>query len=93
MADTLTMAQLQDYTVNTHGIITSPGKFESEHVDVLYWYDALMNGDGDGDPEQDDIWTMAILDTDRAVCLSIPPAATVAQLWESDSGFVHLSYR
>lgn len=58
---------LKDYTVNAQGVITSPGKFEGEMLYAPYFYDMLLNGDGDpmyADPPEDisdedmDSWEM-----------------------------------
>jgi hypothetical protein len=36
-----------EFTVNEHGIIQDPGKFEGEMVYVPYFYDMVMNGFSD----------------------------------------------
>ncbi len=34
------------YTFSRDGIVTSPGKFEGESIETLYYYDCFINGDG-----------------------------------------------
>ena len=38
---------LDEYKVDEHGIIRNPGKFEGEMLYAPYFYDLIMNGDGD----------------------------------------------
>ncbi|MGH9890685.1 MAG: hypothetical protein ACREA0_01615 [bacterium] len=56
---------LKKFTVNEHGIIQSPGKFEGEMLYAPYFYDATLDGRGEDvynappaseDEEVDDPW-------------------------------------
>jgi len=40
---------LQEYgvTLNSHNVIAELGKFEHEPIETLYYYDAMLNGDGE----------------------------------------------
>lgn len=40
------------YDVNQYGEITTPGKFEGEHLHACYYYDAWMDGGADLEIEQ-----------------------------------------
>ena len=84
------------YELSSANTIDSPGKFEAESVDILYWYEQAMNGGGDpiGDPLGDSLEgeSFEITEEDRAACVHIPSTAKYALLWYSDQGFVSLDY-
>lgn len=83
----IVLAEDSGYEVDADGIIQSFGKFEGECVDVLYWHDAYMNGDGE---YLDESTQMFDLDDDERVAFNV--TAKRAFLLFSDSGFVSLSY-
>ena len=81
---------LADYDVNKHGIIKSPGKFESEMLYVPYFWDGIMDGGGDEqvlDGETPVDFVM-FSDEDLELFPEIGDAFGIA-LWESDQGFVN----
>lgn len=108
------MADKMDKLIAEYGValdgdtITTPGKFEGENASILYWYDAMMNGDGDvidcPDCEQDDDSVSCLDCTLRNEGdqfeifpadrdeLDIPEDAKYAVLWHSEQGFEHLEY-
>jgi len=88
------MAREQGVTVDNHGIITDPGRFEGESVDILYWYDAVMTADGEEEYDDCDRLvsiTFCLTDEDRRACEHACDA-TVAVLTTDDDGFWGLTY-
>ncbi len=79
---------LRDYSVDEHGIIRSPGKFEGEMLYVPFLWDAVLNGWG----EFVGGW---VENTER---IHISPDAVLefpeldgtlsVVLWETEQGFV-----
>ncbi len=73
------------YTVNKHGYIQDPGKFEGEPESSVYFWDLLMNGAGD------DGWggkTFFILSTgDKKRFPNLASRYGLA-IYETDQGFV-----
>ncbi len=82
-------------TVGPYGRIETPGRFEGEAPDVLYWEDAYMNGDPGAEYETyDDGWGWALYVADlwdRDV-LGLEPDVSYALLERTSHGFVYLSY-
>lgn len=97
---------LKEFTVNERGVITSLGKFEGEMLYAPYFYDMLLNGDGD--PMYDDIpedisdedmdcWESDLLytkldvnDDDRTQFPELDPETVTVRVYETNSGFVHI---
>lgn len=81
--------QDQDYTLDSHNRITSPGKFEGELNYVPYLWDAVLNGFGTiVDGEGDNVTTRLELTPDDK--LHWPNLyGDFADLWEDSQGFVH----
>jgi hypothetical protein len=76
------------YQVDVHGVIRSPGKFESEPVFAPYFYDALMNGDGeDLNGEDGGIVEFTVTEDDIAQFPELGETRHV-RLCENDQGFV-----
>jgi hypothetical protein len=106
MNETLTNLA-EGYTVDERGIIRSPGKFEGESVSILYWYDAMMNGDGEPiEPDDDDDYDAdscedgddeaigCTFDVTPEECdlLALDTNTVRASLYYSEAGFVSLEY-
>lgn len=84
------LAQQQGYTLNSSDIIQNPGRLEGQHVSILYWESAWLDGFADDSEENTD--SFDITDKDRTECPGIPTDAKTARLTHSDSGFLTLSY-
>jgi hypothetical protein len=82
------LAQEQGFALR-NDIITNPGRFEGEHVSILYWEEAMMNGDC---THEEEFAEFTITPDDLAACPGIPADAKHARLTHHDSGFVTLSY-
>jgi hypothetical protein len=78
---------LDNYDVNEHGIICSPGKFEGEMLYVPYFWDLGMNGCADED--EDGVWTFTIMNFGDRVFFPELGNAKVIRLEESEQGFVY----
>jgi len=79
-----------DYDVNEHGIITSPGKFEAEPLYVPYFWDIAMVS-GEEETVYDDetpISFFIVSDDDRKEFPELDNIYGLA-LWETDTGFVN----
>lgn len=80
---------LQNYTVGKDGLITSPGKFENEMLYAPFFYDAMLNGEGDTEydgldgPET----SFKITAEDRKEFPELGRTKYVT-IWESEQGFV-----
>jgi hypothetical protein len=73
------------YTVNAHGTIADPGKFEGESwiSPIVYnWY-----LDGDNGNEHDGTSVYLLSEADRAA-LELPVEIVAVSLFESEQGFV-----
>jgi hypothetical protein len=77
------------YTVSMEGIINDPGKFEGEPAEILYFYEATMNGSSD---ESGEGWDAFDLSEEEKMAFEIPAKYSVAVLHYSDQGFVNLEY-
>ena len=67
----------------------SPGKFESESMETLYFYQRMMNGGGNvhQDPMTDDVFTVFELTDDEKEFFDLKtPFFAIS---ESDQGFVY----
>lgn len=85
-----TTAHQHGYTLSPADTITNPGRLEGEHVSILYWESAFLDGMADDSDENTDSFT--ITPDDRAACPGIPADARTARLTHHDSGFLTLSY-
>lgn len=96
----MTTRLVDGFKVDDAGIILSPGKFEAEHVDVLYWYEQYVDSDefvsyGDGasagilDVLPDDRGATFWL---RAGSTGVPADAVAVLVQESSTGFVTHEY-
>ena len=67
--------------------ITQPGKFESEPLYAVYFWDCYLNGCADED--DGDVLTFDVTDEDKA---EFPELQNVRHvfMWETDQGFVGL---
>ena len=80
------------YTVNEHGIIISPGKFEGEMLYVPYLWSAVLEGYGEDEFADDEDGELIasyveITDNDRAEFPELENAVE-ARLSEDSQGFV-----
>jgi hypothetical protein len=71
------------------GVITSPGKFEGEPVEVLYYYHLMLEGASSDEGEG---WAAFEVTPEEAEEFDLSPDAEVAVLTEDESGFVSLAY-
>lgn len=76
---------LKEYTVDKHGIIKSPGKFEGEMLYVPYFWDAFLNGFADRDNGK--IIGFDVTKEDKEEFPELKKHRTV-RLQETDQGFV-----
>lgn len=70
------------------GHIVSLGKFQGQPVEALYWYDAMMNGDGEMIQE----YTVFEADADEQQFFGMPKDERFVFLYESNDGFVSISH-
>lgn len=78
------------YTLTNDGYsIADPGKFEREPVEILYFYESMMNGGGD---EFDEGWDAFYLSDEEKTAFDIMPEKAVAIIWHTESGFEELEY-
>ena len=73
------------YKVNKHGIICSPGKFEGEMLYVPYFWDMGLSGMADRDDGK--VWGFDLTRDDHAEFPELGRKRTV-KLYERDDGFV-----
>ncbi len=73
------------YELDPHGIIASPGKFEGEPLYVPYYWQCYLDGMADSDDGK--ILYFDVTDDDRKEFSELAEVKTV-ELWESDNGFV-----
>jgi hypothetical protein len=71
------------------GFISSPGKFEGEPVEVLYYYHLMEEGDSSDDGEG---WAAFEVTPEEAEEFDLSPDEEVAVLTEDESGSVSLAY-
>ena len=71
------------------GIIRSPGKFECECVWVPYFWDLVLEGEGDDvlDDEGEPVATRFVVDSEEAEAFGLDCGATV-EVFEDSQGFV-----
>lgn len=89
---------LDKFTVNDQGVITSPGKFQGEMLYAPYFYDVMIDGNGEevyeeetSDEECALLYTeLAIGDEDRAQFPEISLATVAMRISESGNGFVQI---
>ena len=78
-----------DYDVNEHGTIVSPGKFEGEPYYLVGLYDLILDGASDETNGPADLITV---DADlRAAYPEIDPTTVAFVVWTSDTGFCNLA--
>lgn len=76
---------LQDYEVDTNGIIRSPGKFEGEMLYVPYFWEVFL--DGGADRDNGTILGFDLTPEDKAQFPELKGKRTV-RLYQRDDGFV-----
>ena len=81
---------LDAYTVDSFGIIQSPGKFESEMVYVPAFWDTVMDGSAEtlDWPDGTTSYVIEIDDSDRSEFPELPPHCVAVHMEESETGFV-----
>jgi len=79
---------LQQYQVSELGIITSCGKFESEPLYSVYFWDLVMNGDGETVMQGDSIFS--VFDITEEDLKEFPELKNTKQIamYETTQGFV-----
>ena len=76
----------RDYKVSDEvPIIVSPGKFEGEWVWAPYFYDAMLNGDGE---EEDDGWLAFVVGPEDLKEFPELDGVKWVSLYEREDGFV-----
>ena len=83
---------------NLTGIIREPGKFEGQHRDIRYWYNAIMDGYGnavsyDTEPFETCATWFEITDEDREHLAHSDKSMRYAVIIHSEFGFEYLEYR
>lgn len=77
----MTLEELKkEYTLNQAGLITNPGKFEGESLATPFYYDIMLNGEGD---------VIEIESSDR-LAFEIEDIYNYVVVIESSDGFVSL---
>ena len=78
----------EEYTV-ADGIIRNPGKFECECVWVPYYWDLVLDGEGEDEFDEDgeSVATKFVVDSEEAEAFGLECGAIV-ELFEDSQGFV-----
>jgi hypothetical protein len=76
------MNRVEEFKVE-NGIIRNPGKFEGESLYTPYYYDIMLNGEGE---------TIQITEEDRLLFPDIPQDSGYAVVIEDDQGFVSVEF-
>jgi hypothetical protein len=85
---------IAQYTINQHGTITSPGKFEGTPIYAPHFWELTL--DGDGDETYDAmlckyVTVIKVESWDREEYPELEDDdAELIQVYEDDQGFVHL---
>ena len=79
-------AVLAQFTVDEHGRIRNPGKFEGEPLFVPHFWDVFLDGGADWENE-DDVIGFVVTPEDRAEFPELGAQAEVT-LFQRDDGFV-----
>lgn len=85
---------LERYEVDSEtGRVVSRGKFEGEMIYAVYYYDWMLNGEGETmqDDDGNDYTVFDVAPEDRQLFPEIPNSIYKVALTESESGFVYLS--
>lgn len=83
----------QGFNMDSHGTITTPGKFEGEPWWALELYDFIMNGGGDETLyDSDTPFEIFNVDKDMATRYDLDPSITRIACHESDQGFFCMDY-
>ena len=72
-------------------LIAPPGKFQGEPYYVMYFWDAML--DGDGEPIYDDgreVYSLTEVTDDEREAFELDKSTVAIALWHSDQGFVTL---
>lgn len=78
-----TLEQLQkEYDTNKIGIIVNPGKFEGETLATPFYYDIMLNGEGD----------VIEIDTSDRLTFDISDRENLVVVHETNDGFVYLTW-
>ena len=72
----------KEYNVNEFGIITNPGKFESEPLATPFYYDLMLNGEGN----------CIKIEPDDRLAFELPGWANYVLVCEDGQGFVGLKF-
>lgn len=78
---------LQQFSVDKHGIIQSPGKFEGEPIFVPYYWE--MDGHDDEIISNDNLVRMFYVGKREASMFPELTTSNVIYLWEDNQGFIH----
>ena len=78
----------EEYTV-VDGIIRNPGKFELERVWVPYYWDLVLDGEGEDELDENGevLATEFVVDSDEAEAFGLECGATV-EVFADSQGFV-----
>lgn len=77
-----------EFQVDDAGVIRSPGKFEAEMIYAPYFYDKIMEGDGDERVNEDGSYStfFGVTGEDKAEFPELKDIQVV-ECYESDRGF------
>ena len=86
----LRAAILAEYDVDSHGMIQTPGRFESEMLYTPYFYDVVMNGCADtlDWPDGGIVDLVDVDDDDRRMFPELGADTVAVAIETSDQGFV-----
>lgn len=73
----------REFNVDSNGLISNPGKFEAEPISTAYFYDTMLNGEGE---------CIEILPEDREILDNIPADMKYAHVIEDSQGFVTVEF-
>jgi hypothetical protein len=91
----MTRAEVKaQYDVNQHGIITSPGKFESTPIYTPHFWELALEGDGDETYDVSICKYVSIMKVEPWDRAEYPELTAddvdLLQIYEDDQGFVHI---
>ena len=78
-----TITELQNEFTVKNGLIQNPGKFENEPLSTPFYYDLMLNGEGE---------FIDIEPSDRVQFPNIPDDKAIAYVTENDQGFVSIEF-
>lgn len=84
----MTSQEISNIRINGQRDVSRPGKFEGEPIYSPYFYDRIMNGDGEYLGDDDGAIALDIDDDERRMFPELDGFSTVVT-WEDGNGFFY----